>query len=103
MEIELSQGKVALVDACDFGRLSQHKWTAKKCVDMWYAVRQLPREAKPGSRKRTKPREVYLHREVLSARSGQWVRNTSGDGLDCRRENLELRTHGETLGYAKGV
>ena len=94
-KIELSQGKVAIVDACDFGRVAQYTWSARRSVNTWYAVRKTPSE------KGCKRREVYMHREILDAREGEWVRHISENGLDNRKVNLKLRTHGETLGYAK--
>lgn len=45
--------------------------------------------------RRKKGRTVYLHREILSAKSGQHVDHISGDGLDNRKINLRLLTPSE--------
>ncbi len=36
-EIQLTQGKVALVDDADYDRVNQHKWRAMRMHDNWYA------------------------------------------------------------------
>ena len=40
-EIQLTQGKVALVDDSDFDRLNSFKWYAIKAGRIWYATRNI--------------------------------------------------------------
>lgn len=71
-------GKVALVDAEDYPRVSQHEWLLKL---EGYAYR--PRTI-AGRRHR-----LLLHREILQEPVGI-IRFINGNGLDCRRANLRL-------------
>ena len=58
-EIPLTQGKVAIVDAEDYERLSHHKWYAKKDpTGHIYALRHTACGV-------NKQRTVFMHREVL--------------------------------------
>lgn len=72
--IPLTRGKVALVDAEDYGRLSALKWFAL-CFrgTKWYAAR------KPAAK------TVMMHQMILGC---QGVDHINGDGLDNRRSNL---------------
>ncbi len=79
-EIPLTQGKVAIVDAADFERLSQWKWSAHKMKNTWYAVR--------GYRLNGKSFLVRMHREITNAEAKESVDHIDGDGLNNRRENL---------------
>ena len=73
--IPLSQGKVALVDDCDFERVSTRKWYAAKDTDnLWYAV-----AVSDG---------VRLHRFILGV--PDLIDHRNGNGLDCRRSNLRI-------------
>lgn len=72
-EIELTQGKVAIVDDDDFEWLNQWKWR----FDI-YAVREL----------RGKP--LYMHRIILQTPIGMQTDHINGDKLDNRRENLRI-------------
>lgn len=87
--LPLSQGRVALIDERD-AHLAQFKWTARKNGDFgWYALR--------GVGPKAKRRIVYLHREVMAAPPGVHVDHVSGDGLDCRRNNLRFATRSQNL------
>lgn len=104
--IELTQGKVVLIDACDFESLSQWKWYAKHCPDgrratkssKYYAARTEIRKRGP---KAGKKKEVYMHRFLMDAPKGKVVDHRNGDGLDNRRQNLRICTQKENL--ANGV
>ena len=84
-EIPLTQGRVALVDAEDFERLTQWSW----CFSHGYAVR--------GERLGGTHRLVYMHRHVLGLKShdGCCVDHVNGNGLDNRRCNLRVATQAE--------
>lgn len=85
-EIELTQGKVALVDDADYERVSRHKWCASRNGRTWYAIR---REYNP------KPKQVFLHRFILDAPDSAEVDHKDGNGLNCQRDNLRLATHAQ--------
>ncbi len=82
-KIQLTQGKVALVDDEDFEKLSVFKWYAHWNGGKWYAVR-----SSNGKQKR-----FYMHREILNITIGIQGDHRSGDGLDNRRENLRFCTN----------
>lgn len=87
-EIPLTKGKVALVDAEDYERVSQFKWCAFKRYNTWYSHRRARvAEVKAGS-----ATVVPLHRFILNAPKGSLVDHRNGDGLDCRRSNIRLAT-----------
>lgn len=92
MEIKLSGGKVAQVDAADFEWLSQWKWYASKGKhDKYYACRWT-KEAEHGHcGLRTRK---YMHREIMGLPSlredPRIVDHGDDDGLNNRRENLTI-------------
>lgn len=75
--IELTQGKVALVDSVDFEWLKQFKWFANKGG---YAVRSVKN---PGG-------TVLMHREIMVAPKGFSVDHINGNPSDNRRANLRI-------------
>ncbi len=101
-QIELTQGKVALVDDKDFERLSQWKWhTANyKTKRLSYARRTCP--SVNGARP-----VVLMHRQILNAPKGSEVDHINHNGLDNRQENLRLcsnsQNHQNTLKSAKNT
>jgi hypothetical protein len=86
-ELELSQGKVALLDAEDFEWLSQWKWSARRHHrrTLWYAVRGV--QLADG-----RHTTVQLHRQILDAPVHLQVDHIDGNGLNNRRGNLRLAT-----------
>lgn len=91
--IQLSQGKVATVDADMYEWLMQWKWSALKKVThaglvRWYAIRNTPRPQK---------RFVYMHIALLCPPAGAEVDHKDGDGLHNWLENLRVATHQENL------
>jgi hypothetical protein len=81
-EIQLTQGKIALVDDEDYLYLSQLKWHAvkvvSKCSSRWYANHSV----KDGGGCLS----IRMHWLIL----GKSVDHVNGDGLDNRRSNLRL-------------
>lgn len=102
-QIELTQGKFAIVDDEDFEWLNQWRWQ----VDTdGYAVRHvLAREGKKGSK-------IRMHRAINKTPTGLLTDHINGNRLDNRKENLRncttrentwnSKSHNNTSGY-KGV
>lgn len=87
VEIILSKGFVAVIDEADFAKVMRYTW----CYQMpGYAVTNM--KCFDGSKLR-----LYLHRLILDAPHGMTVDHINGDGLDNRRSNLRLCTHGQNL------
>lgn len=84
--VPLTQGKVAIIDAEDWLRVSQHRWHAVRDGDYdWYAR---TKTVKPDGR-----RAVYgLHQFVLGLPPGTMVDHIDGDGLNNTRANLREAT-----------
>ena len=84
MLIQLTQGKVAIIDDVD-SELAEFKW----CFNNGYAVRNGP-SPKRGL--------IYLHKEV-AARLGtlERVDHMSRNKLDCRRANLRAATPAQNM------
>ena len=101
-EIQLTQGKVALVDDEDFDWLNQWKW----CCSHDYANKAVRLS-------NGKYSAITMHRLILLAHKGQEVDHINGNRLDNRRVNLRFcsrtenqynkkRQKNNTTGY-KGV
>lgn len=88
-EIQLTQGKIALVDDADYEHLAAHQWMAvraKQARDNWYAKRT--KAAKDGS-----TINIYMHRVILDAGQGDEVDHADDDGLNNIRSNIRLCSH----------
>jgi hypothetical protein len=85
-EIQLSRGRVAVVDDEDFKDLSRWNWCW--CPNRkGYAVRRL--HLREGRGRGT----VAMAREIMKAPKGMMVDHKNGNTLDNRRDNLRLATH----------
>jgi hypothetical protein len=89
VEIPLTMGKVAVIDAEDAERVTAHKWTAtfNRRTGKYYAKRSV------GGRGHQ--RTVYLHLFIMNAEQGRQVDHKNGNGLDNRKSNLRLATSGQ--------
>ena len=81
--IPLTQGRFAIVDAEDYGRLNQYKWHVCKNRRAEYAVR--------GSG----PKNIKMHRLLLNAPPHLLVDHRDRNGLNNRKANLRLCTNKE--------
>jgi len=92
-EIPLSRGMVALVDECDYERVSQFKWYAMKHPKrkIWYAARNI--FSQNTGRKRTQ----HLHRFIMNDCDSPNIDHKDGDGLNCRRSNLRPATVSQNM------
>ena len=73
--IELTQGKVAIVDDADFDWLNKWKWHAHKSKNNWYAERE------------ELGRTIKMHRAIVGTMNDQ-VDHINNNGLDNRRSNI---------------
>jgi hypothetical protein len=90
-EIQLTQGKIALVDDADYEWLNQWKWYAfKNRSGAWYARRFKKTDLRPRV-------NVFMHRLILNAREGMEVDHANHDTLDNRRENLRECTKSQNM------
>jgi hypothetical protein len=94
-EIQLSRGKIAIVDDEDYERVSAFKWYAYKHrrTDLWYAARTV----KKGGKKISVP----MHRFVIGASPEFEVDHRDGDGLNNRRGNLREATRRQNAQNAR--
>jgi len=79
-KIELTQGKVALVDDEDYERIvSRGKWYAHKSGKTWYAERGV------------QGRNERMHWIVMRAKKR--LDHKDGNGLNCQKKNLRLASY----------
>lgn len=88
VQIPLTRGQFALVDAADAARVSVLKWHAQWSQSGFYAIHidGLPN----GHRLRTS-----MHQLVIGAPAGVQVDHVNLDTLDNRRNNLRIASHGQ--------
>lgn len=82
-EINLTKGKVTLVDDEGFEWLSQYHWYAHFDGKNWYAARYLPRN-------NGKHQTSLMHREIMDAPKGMTVDHKDGNGLNNQKCNLRI-------------
>jgi hypothetical protein len=95
-KIQLTQGKVAVVDDEDYEALSGSRWHAHRDRRTFYATRGI---RLPDGR----PTKEAMHRIVLSRKlrrplvKGEKTDHWNGDGLDNQRDNLRLATNAQNM------
>ena len=87
--IELTQGKAALVDDCDYVYLSQWKW---RYSTKGYAVRTIPTPEK-----NRRQGVEYMHRVILALPDELEVDHVEHSKLNNQRANLRGVTHRENI------
>ncbi len=88
-EIQLTQGKVALVDDEDYEYLNQYKWYANKNANTFYAVRNLSINKKNDSK-------IFMHRFITNNMNPKMhTDHFNGNGLDNRKINLRICTNSQ--------
>lgn len=93
MEIMLSKGLYATVDAEDYNRIVNHKWCANKIGRTHYAKRAYQIDGKQ--------KTEYMHRVIMGNPPGMEIDHINGNGLDNRKENLRVCTHKQNLSNLK--
>lgn len=81
--IELTHGKVAIVDDEDFDTIAQYRWHYAVCG---YAMRNTPMV------NWVRGKMSYMHREIIKPPEGFEVDHINGNRLDNRRSNLRIAT-----------
>lgn len=80
--INLTQGRVALVDDEDFDRVNQFKWYASNHKHTWYAQRNRMINGKKSTQR--------LHSFILPG--VKQIDHENRNGLDCQKHNLRPAT-----------
>jgi len=89
--IQLTKGKVALVDDEDFYWVDQFNWSAVEINGIWYAKRNRGKSVKAH-----KNYEIYLHRAVMKLHDKtKVIDHIDHDGLNCQKDNLRICTVSE--------
>ena len=87
-EIELTQGKIALIDDEDFDDLKRFKWQANKAGNAFYATRTVRFGA-------CNKFHLQMHKAILEAPDGMDIDHINHNGLDNRKENLRVCSHAQ--------
>ena len=88
--ITLTKGRVAMIDAADVPLVEGWNWTAQISGQNAYAIRG---ERRPNGGHGT----IRLHRVIMGDCSGCEIDHINGNGLDNRRANLRVASHGENM------
>lgn len=86
-EIQLTQGKVALIDDEDYAEISKHKWG----ISHGYAHR-----AVSNSEYFSGKTHISMHVQIMKS-DGDIVDHINGNRLDNRKCNLRLCTHRQNI------
>lgn len=90
-EIQLTQGKVAIVDDSDFEYLNQYKWHALKIGNTFYAARTI-------TVIKNKHKLLLMHRFITNnIDTKMHTDHINGEGLDNRKINLRICTATQNL------
>ena len=87
-EIQLTQGKVALVDDEDYEYLNQFKWHVNKYGNIFYAYRNI-------KKLNGKQSSFSMHRTIMNANKGCIIDHINQDTLDNRKINLRICTQSQ--------
>lgn len=80
VEIELTKNKIGYCDVADWERVKYHKWFAHEQPKTFYIKTNIDRSI------------MALHTLIMCPPPGFQVNHKDYNGLNCRRENLELCT-----------
>lgn len=82
--IQLTHGKVALIDWADLEELSKYTWHARKSFSRYYAMRKVVQNGHEFW--------IRMHRQLTNCPRGYIVHHVNRRTLDNRRDNLEVMT-----------
>lgn len=88
-EIKLTQGKTVVVDAGTFKWASKFKWYVNKSGRNHYAVRDQWLDGKR--------RTIFLHREIIGAKDGEFVDHIDGNSRNNLKKNLRIATTAQNV------
>lgn len=92
-EIQLTQGKFAIVDDEDYEYLNQFKWHASKLNGKFYARRYI---------KLSNPNiKILMHRDVMKPERRYVIDHVDGNTLNNKKNNLRICTNAENIRNSK--
>lgn len=93
IEIPLTQGKVAIIDAVDWDLVKDFKWHTQKNHLCSYAIANIKRNGKRTT--------IGMHQILMGTYSKMHVDHINNDGLDNRRNNLRVCTVSQNRANSK--
>ena len=95
-EIQLTQGKVAIVDDEDFDYLNQWKWSLRPTGNgISYAIRGFKKHEK------SKIKSISMHRQIMNPDKGYVIDHIDGNTLNNQKINLRICTQSQNCGNQK--
>jgi hypothetical protein len=88
-EIQLTQGKVALVDDEDFNNLNRYNWCASRSSYTYYALRSIKILGKETT--------IAMHQEIMLPAVGMVIDHIDGNKLNNQRSNLRVCKHKQNI------
>ena len=93
-EIQLTQGKVAIVDDEDFDYLNQWKWFANNHNGKFYVGRSI-------TVSKNKKIRIYMHRFIMKPEKVMVIDHLDSNPLNNQKNNLRICTHAENMRNSK--
>ena len=84
IEIELTQGKVALIDDEDWSLIKDYRWRADKKGRTYYAVAYVRGSGKKNYR------QIYMHTLIMTPKDGEEVDHVDSNGCNNQKYNLRV-------------
>ena len=95
-EIQLTQGKVALVDDEDYEYLNQWKWCLRGTgLGKFYAIRGFSKS------KKSNKGSISLHRQLMKPEKGYVIDHLDGNTLNNQKHNLRICTQSQNCSNQK--
>jgi hypothetical protein len=93
-EIQLTQGKVAIVDDEDYDYLNQFKWFANNNNGKFYVGRSI-------TVSKNKKIRIFMHRFIMKPEKVMVIDHLDGNPLNNQKNNLRICTHAENMRNSK--
>lgn len=90
-QIELTQGKTAIVSAEDFEYINQWKWSYDGHNHCAVRSETIKKDGK------YKSKSILMHKLIMETPKGMDTDHINGDRLDNRKSNLRICTHRENM------